>query len=416
MADLLNVDEAIGRILEDINPLDSEVVSLPESLDRVLAEDLIASSNLPPFANSAMDGFALRAADSTDAERDNPVTLRVTQDIPAGAQASAPLNPGEAARIMTGAPLPPGADAIIPVEDTDADFSKLDAAPLPERVGLYRSVPVGAAVRQIGENVHVGQRILSAGVLLRPADLGILAALGEGSMRVLRRPQVAIISSGDELVDVDQTPAPGQIRDVNSYTLAALITQAGGNAVRIPIARDTPAAVRAMFQDALATQPDLIISSAGVSVGAADYVRAILEELGEIDFWRINLRPGKPFAYGKISDVPFFGLPGNPVSVMVTFEVLVRPVLAKLSGRRAAPQIVHAITREPLQSDGRRTYARVRLTREDGQLVASSTGTQSSGALLSMVIADGLLIIPEGTTAVEAGTKLPVHLLKPLTI
>lgn len=417
MTNLLNVDEAITQILASIQTVNTETIEFDTANGRILAEDVVAAINLPPFANSAMDGFAIKAEDSHDASPANPAVLRVTQDIPAGSTSQQTLQSGEAARIMTGAPLPEGANAVIPVEDTDADFSQLGDAPLPETVQLLRTVKPGNAVRPIGENVRAGDTILTRNTIISPAAIGMLAAIGQSTVNVYRAPRVAIVSSGDELVDVQDTLTPGKIRDVNSYTLAALVRANGGQPMRIPIAKDTPQSIRAMFDAALAQKPDLIISSAGVSVGAADYVRAILDEIGEIGFWRINLRPGKPLAYGNIQGVPFFGLPGNPVSAMVTFEVLVRPALNKLRGQRTATAAtVEAITAHPIHSDGRRTYVRVTLKREANTFLASETGTQSSGALLSMVLADGLLIVPEGQKTVAAGERMTVQLLKTLEI
>jgi molybdopterin molybdotransferase len=415
MSELRSVDDALADILSHIHRLETEAISLPQSLDRVLATDIISDINLPPFANSAVDGFALKAADSNGATKQNPAMLSVTMDIPAGSTPQQAVQQGEAARIMTGAPVPDGADTIIPVEDTNADFSKLDHAPLPEQVTLYKSASVGDNVRPIGENIKVGETILVAGTVIQPADIGMLASIGKAAISVIRRPRVAIIGTGDELVAVNEPLTLGKIRDSNSYTLQALVTQDGGDAIRLAIAPDNADAIRALFNEALALQPDIIISSAGVSMGAADYVRAILDEMGAIDFWKINMRPGKPVAFGKLGDVPFFGLPGNPVSAMVTYDVLVRPAMLKLAGKTDAAHYVTAVAGETMYSDGRRTYSRVSLSRENGQLLAYETGTQSSGALISMVKADGLLIIPENVREVPAGKELQVRLLRPIS-
>lgn len=415
MSKLLNLDVAIARILERFECLPPETLPLPETLNRVLAEDLISDIQLPPFDNSAMDGFAIQAADSHNASNETPVTLKLVMDIPAGVFPQQKLEAGQAARIMTGAPIPDGADAIIPVEDTDVDFSDLDK-PMPETVALHKQVEKGAEIRFAGENIDVGQTILSSGTVIRPAEIGMLASLGHSNVAVVRKPKIVIVGTGDELVGIDEDLAPGKIRDSNSYTLSALARQDGAEAIRLPIAPDNPDAIRKLFQNALAQNPDLIISSAGVSVGAADYVRSIIEELGEIGFWRINIRPGKPLAFGRIADVPFFGLPGNPVSAMVTYDVLVRPALLKMGGRQDNSQYIEAITGEVMRSDGRRTFARVQIERENGQFVAYATGTQSSGALVSMVKADGLLIIPENNRLIETGTKLKVKLLRSLEL
>jgi molybdopterin molybdotransferase len=411
MAELLNVDEAVRRIVSGVARLPDERVSLDDALGRVLAADVESDVNLPPFANSSMDGFAVRAADVANAAADHPISLRVVMDIPAGASPVQPLGAGQAARIMTGAPLPSDADAIVPVEDTDQYFSQRGESALLETVSVLKASGAGAYVRPVGEDIAAGQIVLTSGTLLRPQELGILAALGYAEVPVVRRPRVALVSSGDELVSVGEPLAPGKIRDSNSYTLAGLVRSYGGQAIRIPVARDTLDDVRDRFRQALDSQPDVILSSAGVSVGVFDVVRTVLDEMGKVDFWRINLRPGKPLAYGHLGGVPFFGLPGNPVSAMVTFDVFVRPVLLKLSGRPDAWPTVTARTGEEMTSDGRRSYIRVRLTRDNGQWVATTTGTQSSGALTSMVKADGLLIIPEDVRHVPAGTALPVRLL-----
>ncbi len=409
---MLSVDEALQHILHDLQPLPVELAPLDEGLGRVLAEDLIAAIDLPPFANSSMDGFALRAADLHGASADAPVQLEVVMDIPAGAAPEGTLGPGQAARIMTGAPLPAGADAIAPVELTDADWTLAENCTMARQVAVAKQVAPGDYVRPVGENVRAGQRVLAGGTQLRPQHLGMLAALGQAQVPLHRRPRVAIVSSGDELVEVHEALAPGQIHDVNSYTIQGMVSELGATPLRLPIARDSLDAVRALFREALQLQPDLLISTAGVSVGAHDVVRDVLEELGELNFWRVNMRPGKPLAWGQVEGKPFFGLPGNPVSAMVTFEIFVRPALLRLAGRTEEKQVQRATVCEELHSDGRRSYLRVTLQHDDGRLLARTTGTQSSGALLSMVLADGLLVVPEGVTFVPAGSELEVHLLK----
>ena len=413
MPQLLNVDTALTNILGSVTKLGHETVPLIRALDRIIAEDIAAPINLPSFDNSAMDGYAIHAADSWAASATNPVSLAVVMDILAGAASTGRLEKGQAARIMTGAPLPAGATAIIPVEDTDDNWQKGDSSPPPARVSIRRRADEGAHIRRVGENVPAGARVMAAGSLIRPAELGMLAAIGQAEVKVIRKPKTLILTTGDELVDIDQSPAPGKIRDTNSYTVAGLIRQAGGVPVRLPIASDSLDSIRRLYRTALDQQPDMLISSAGVSVGAADLVKVVMEELGDIRFWRINMRPGKPLAYGEIQGIPFFGLPGNPVSAMVTFEIFVRPALAKMAGRRYQPQIIQAKTAADMQSDGRRSYNRVTLARIDGETVAQSTGIQSSGALMSMVLADGLAVIPEGARFVPAGTELSVMLLRP---
>lgn len=409
---LHNIDEATARILTAIQRLPAETVALIAAFGRVLAEDVRAPISLPPFANSSMDGYAVRAEDVTSATQDSPAQLRVTMDIPAGTAPDRPLQTGEAARIMTGAPMPDGADAVVPVEQTDQTWRAGADEPLLERVAILSPVRAGDYVRPIGEDVTAGQTVLHAGTPLRAQELGALAGIGCAQVQVMRQPRVAIVSTGDELIGVDEPLSPGKIRDSNSYTLYGLVLAYGGVPIRIPTAHDTLEDVRRRFHEALDAQPDLIVSSAGVSVGAFDVVRTVLDELGQVDFWRVNLRPGKPLAYGHLRSVPFFGLPGNPVSAMVTFDVFVRPVLLKMLGRPDALPTVQAVMGESLRSDGRRSYLRVTLSQENGHIVARTTGTQSSGALMSMVQADGLLIIPEGVTDVAAGQTFPVRLLR----
>ena len=412
MPPLLNVDTALANILANMKTLPAETVSLPESHDRVIAEDIVSPIDLPPFDNSAMDGYAIRYGDSAAADPANPVTLSVAMDILAGSAPDGSLESGQAARIMTGAPVPAGATAVIPVEDTDDDWSKGEDSPLPAEVRLYRQLDRGENIRSAGENIAAGATVMAAGTVIGPAEIGMLAGIGCPRVEVIRQPKVAILSSGDELVDIYDELTPGKIRDTNGYTLAGLIRQAGGIPIRLPIAKDSLDSIRALYRRALEINPDLLISTAGVSVGAADLVRVVMNELGDIDFWRINMRPGKPLAYGTIQGVPFFGLPGNPVSTMVTFEVLVKPALAKIAGRPFKRETVKAFTAGTLKSDGRRSYNRVILSQENGRIMAQTTGIQSSGALMSMVKADGLAIIPEGVMEAPPGSELNVILLR----
>jgi molybdopterin molybdotransferase len=416
VAELLNVDQALERVLQNIHPLTPETTELSASLGRILADDIVAETNLPPFPNSSMDGFAVRAEDIRDASKEKSIRLYVSMDIPAGTAPEKALNPGEAGRIMTGAPMPDGADAVIPVEDTDISWTPGDDSALPQQVGIFRSVKSGDYVRPIGEDIRLGEKIVAAGTVIRAEEIGILAALGRPRVFVIRQPRVTILSTGDELLEVDQPLARGKIRDSNSYALAALVSSCGAIPLRIPIARDTLDDVRRRFSEAIDQKPDVILSSAGVSVGAFDVVRTVIDEMGSVDFWRINLRPGKPLAFGQIGGVPFFGLPGNPVSAMVTFDVFVRPLLLKLGGRPDNARMVTAVLGESLHSDGRRSYLRVKLTHENGQYIARMTGTQSSGALSSMLLADGLLIVPENVTQANAGDAFPVRLLRDIGI
>ncbi|MDX1994173.1 MAG: molybdopterin molybdotransferase MoeA [bacterium] len=407
MVELLNVDEAIARILADIFPMGEERVPLLKSLGRVLAEDIVAQEDLPLMDNSSMDGYAVRAADVLSA----PINLRVVINQTTGKTTEKTIEATQAARIMTGAVIPQGADTVIPVEDTNSNWQISTDPALPYDVTIRKTAPKGNAIRRAGEDIQKGQLLLKRGTITGPAEIGILAATGNANPSVFKRPKVAIISSGNELIEPEEQLQPAKTRNANSYTLAALIQENGGEAVILPTATDTTASIQATFTEALRHQPNLILSSAGVSVGAADFVRSTLEQMGELNFWRINLRPGKPLAYGHLQGVPFFGLPGNPVSAMVTFEVIVRPALLKMGHRPDLRRIIHAKTTQAIQSDGRRSYLRVKLEASENGYTTTLTGTQSSGALSSMLYADGLLIIPEDVYEVPAETELPVILL-----
>ena len=413
MSDLLSVYDALNRILGHIRLLSVEDIPLLGAYQRVLAQTITAPISLPPFPNSSMDGYAVRAEDIAHASKGNPVLLNVVMDIPAGTFPTQTLGEGEAARIMTGAPIPDGATAIVPVENTDGSWDKTNPSALQPRVTIFRAVKQGDYIRPIGEDLTAGEIIAKIGDSLRPQDIGVLASLGMASVPVYQRPRVAILSGGDELAEIGQPLQQGQIYDSNRYTLAGLVLACDAEPILLPTAKDTPESIRAMFTDALSLKPDMLISSAGVSVGAADFIRDILIELGHVDFWRINIRPGKPLAFGHIHNIPFFGLPGNPVSAMVTFEVFVRPALYKMMGKPLPIQTINARLSHAITSDGRESYLRVMLNKSDtGDWIATLTGTQTSSALISMSKADGLLILPAGTTSAQAGDIYPVRLLK----
>jgi molybdopterin molybdotransferase len=408
---LLSVAEARERILSHFQPVAAESLPLVECASRVLARDVSASTDLPLFDNSSMDGFALRAADVADAAPDSARTLRVVADIPAGSHPTVSLSEGQAARIMTGAPLPQGADAVLPVEDTD--FQNRSAGlPAPEFVRAYQAVKAGENVRPRGMDIRAGEAVLQAGHLLKPQDLGVLAMLGEAQIRVHRRPRVALLSSGDELLAVDAPLESGKIRDSNSYTLAALIESAGAEVLRLGVAADQRQAVKALVEQAAALQVDLILSSAGVSVGAFDYVKEVIESNGRLDFWRVNMRPGKPLAFGDYRGIPFIGLPGNPVSAFVGFEVFVRPALGRLGGLKTADRPrVRVRLGEAVESDGRESYLRAEIREENGALMAHLSGHQGSGNLLSLVRANALLIIPAGVKSAPANQEVDAWML-----
>ena len=411
---LLPVDAVQAQILSQVVSLELEYVPTPQALGRILAGEVTARENIPPVPTSSMDGYAVRAADVADADAQTPVSLAVIADVPAGVAPQCTVGAGQAARIMTGAPLPNGADAVVPVEYTGDRWDAAEEPPLPARVAVHRAVRVGENVRPVGESIQAGQLLLTPPLRLRPQEIGLLIAVGEAKVAVRRRPRVAIIATGDELIDFHEPLTAGKVRDTNSYILEGLVRRCGGEPLRLPVARDTLAEVRARFHEALALEPDVVLSIGGVSMGTRDVVRTVVNALGAVELWRVNMRPGRPLAFGHVGDALFFGLPGNPVSAMVTFEVFVRPVLAKMQGLSLTPPTITARLGEDMRSDGRRTYARVRLEREGDEWVAFATGTQSSAVLLSIVDADGLLIIPEGVEEVPAGARLPVRLLREL--
>ena len=408
---LLSVDEARERILAHFQPVKTETLPLADVLNRVLAQNVQAADDLPLFDNSSMDGFALRASDVTSAAPESPRSLRVVADIPAGSAPTVILAPGEAARIMTGAHMPQGADAVVPVENTD--FESRDAGThAPEVVAIQKAVKVGENVRRRGMDIQSGDAVMQAGRQLRAQDLGLFAMLGLSSVTVYQRPRVALLSSGDELVEPDAPLEKGKIRDSNSYTLAALIESAGAQPLRLGVARDNYEAVHSLFERAVYLRVDLILSSAGVSVGAFDFVKKVIEDSGKMDFWRVNMRPGKPVAFGEYKGIPVIGLPGNPVSAFVGFEVFVRPTIQKLGGLiRSNRQIVRVICEEEIESDGRESYLRAEIREVDGSLVAQLTGHQGSGNLHSLVQANALLIIPAGVKCVPAGQEIIAWML-----
>ncbi len=401
---LLSVREAQEHILQKVHHVGQAKFPLEHAARRVLAEDILAAAELPSFDNSSMDGFALRSQD-TSASR---VTLRVVADIAAGASLTSSLAAGESARIMTGAPLPSGADAVIPVEETDFT-ERGTSVPAPAQVTISRQVQAGENVRMRGSDIRTGDAVLAKRHRLRAQDIGLLAMLGIANVPVFNVPRVALLSSGDELLPVDAPLTEGKIHDSNSYALAAQIEDAGAEVVRLGVAKDERAAVESLLDRAADMAVDLIVTSAGVSVGAFDFVKEVVESKGSLNFWRVNMRPGKPLAFGEYRGIPLIGLPGNPVSAFVTFEVFARPAVEKLSGleprprRRAAVRLAEAV-----ESDGRESYLRA-VVDEEG--VARLTGHQGSGNLFSLVQANALLIIPAGVKSRPAGQEVEAWLV-----
>ncbi len=409
---MLSVREAQQRILSQFSPIQETLLTpLEQAATRVLAADLYADTDLPPFDNSSVDGFAVHAEDLAAASPENPLRLPVIGDIPAGSNPTFRLEPGQSARIMTGAPLPTGADAVVMVEDTDFNNRAAGIA-APENISLYRAVKTGENVRRRGMDLKNSQQVLTAGARLRAQEIGMLAMLGIANVPVRRAPRVAILSTGDEILPVEAALRPGKIRDTNSYTLATLATGAGAEVIRLGVAADTREAVRQKLDAALEAKADVILCSAGVSVGAFDYVKEVVEGGGALDFWKVNMRPGKPLAFGEYRGIPFFGLPGNPVSAFVGFLVFVEPALERLNGvKTEARPRVRAVLGEGLESDGRESYLRALVRLEDGRYVARFPGNQSSGNLFSLVEANALLIIPSGVKSCPPETELEAWLL-----
>jgi len=406
---VISVEEALDRILSRVAVLGDERVALTRALHRVLADDVESPRDMPPWPASSMDGYALRSGDTRAAAALSPARLALAGRVPAGAMAERPLRPGEAFRIFTGAPLPEGADAVIPQEDVTAEGGILL---------VPRPVADGDFVRPRGEDMKRGDRVLERGRILSAADIGMLAAVGRTPVGVVRRPRVGILSTGDELVDLGGRIGPGQIPNSNSYSLIAQVIEAGAVPVSLGIARDRREDIEARLRWGLGC--DLLISSAGVSVGEHDFVKAALERLGaEQHLWLVDMRPGKPIAFSTIPQdgkgaLAVFALPGNPVSAMVTFEVFVRPAILRMAGhgRLHRPTITARALAPIANRDRRRGYLRVTLTPADDGYGARLTGTQSSGVLRSMVAADGLAVVP-GETTVQTGQPVKVIVLRP---
>jgi molybdopterin molybdotransferase len=409
-ADWLSVAEARASILDGVPRLQSEVRPLSDCLGSVMAERILSPLDLPPWNNSAMDGFAVLSSDVLGASETEPIDLRVVEDVPAGGFPTVILTPGAATRVMTGAPVPQGAEGVIRVEHTDGG-TRLGTAEA--RVRINRDEDAGRNVRQRGEDLRRGDCVLDEGAVVRAAEIGVAASVGRSQLRVVRRPIVGIVSSGDELVEVDGFPevlAGRKIVSSNGYSLAAQVEESHMEARRLGIAVDDPALLRERITAARGC--DALVTSAGISVGAHDHTRRVLEELGvRVAFWRVRMKPGSPFAFGWIGElggIPWFGLPGNPVSAMVTFELFVRPALLRMAGHQAVfPPIVTATLPEgyPIRP-GLTHFPRARLADREGTTVAMLTGAQGSGILTSMAAADALLVIPEDSTGVSPGEEV----------
>jgi molybdopterin molybdotransferase len=415
---MISVEEALDKVLSCVEVLGSERKPILDCLGQVLAEDVYSTINIPPLDNAAMDGFALRAEDTRGASDSSPKYLVVVGEVAAGSVPAKQVEPGTAIRIMTGAPLPEGANAVVQFENTDEVSRKLSGRDL-SQIGILCRAKKGLNVRRRGEDVARGALVLEKGKVLRPQEVGALAALGRPTAPVVRRPVVAILATGDELVDVDQALPPGKIHNSNTYTIAAAISRYGGIPKILGIGRDSVQSLTEKIDEGL--DADMLITSGGVSKGDYDMVKDVLAKQGEIGFWTVCMKPGKPIAFGVVNKVmgrkkrkvPHLGLPGNPVSSMVTFEQFARPAILKMMGRKilAKPTIQATIDDDIASTDARRVFARVVVTRRGGQYHASITGPQGSGMLTSMVKANGLAVIPENSDGAKAGDVVEVQML-----
>lgn len=398
---MLTVDEARRRVLDAMPVLDPVEVRIGDALGFALAEDVVSPHALPRFDNSAMDGYAVRGDDTERASPSKPVVLEIAGEVRAGDPGELKVLPGTAARIFTGAPIPPGADAVVPVEETDESDG---------RVSIKAAAPVGRHVRPAGDDVAAGEVIARAGLELGAGELALLASMGISPVRVRPRPRVAVLVTGDELVPPEAEPEPGQIRDSNSIALHALVADAGGDVVAFPPIRDERAAVVKAFEDA-ARGADLIVSSGGVAVGKYDFVKDVVEELGRIDLWRVAMQPGKPVVLGRVVDVPFLGLPGNPVSIHVGFEQFVRPAIRKMRGCTSLrrPTVRATLAETIRKSPGRLHFVRVRLSADADGWIAAPTGPQGSHIQSSLVDCHGVARFDADATTLEAGATVTVE-------
>ncbi len=421
-AKVINPKEALDIVLKTVGRLETEATPLEQALGLVLAEDIVSRDNIPPFDNSAMDGYAVRWEDVAEAGPDYPVTLDVIDDIKAGDASEKEIMPGTAARIMTGAQMPPGADTVVRVEDTTTDgggardaFKTVTAGDggAIKPVTITAKVKEKGNVRGAGEDVAAGEKVIESGRELKPAEIGLLASLGFPEVKTVRMAKIAIVTTGDELLEVGQPLEPGKIRNSNAYSLAAQITEAGAIPIRLGIASDTKEATKKLFTEALG-RADIVLTTGGVSVGKYDVVKDVLDEMGaEQKFWKIAQKPGHPLGFWVLNGRYVFGLPGNPVATMVCFEEYVRPAVRKMMGRMRLfrPEVQAILTSDIRKRPGRLHYIRVRVRKKNGDYYAESTGPQGSGILKSMVLADGLALIPAETESVKAGERIQTRLI-----
>ena len=409
---MISVEEALNNILDFIEVLEVEQKPLLDCLGQVLAEDVYASFDVPPQDNSAMDGYAVRAKSIVGASYERPRVLRVVGEIAAGCVSDLKVEPGTAVRIMTGAFVPRGADVVVPFEDTD-EVDRKQASASRAEIGVCVDLPQGANIRRRGEDIAKGALVVRRGKLLHPAEIGVLASLGKKIVSVIRRPVVGILATGNEVLEINQPLLPGKIYNSNSYSLAAQVIRYGGIPKLLGIAPDDVEQLTMAIRHSY--DCDILVTSGGVSLGDYDVVKQVLAAEGNISFWTVCMKPGKPLAFGTFTrddgkKIPHLGLPGNPVSSMITFEVFVRPAILKMMGRdsSAKPNITAVMEDSIMNNDGRRIFARVAVSRRDGKYLARLTGPQGSGILTSMTKANGLAVIPESTQEVKPGADVEV--------
>jgi molybdopterin molybdotransferase len=417
----LTVDEALEKILGYASVLEPEEKPILECLDQVLAEDVVSEITIPPLDNTAMDGYAVRWEDVQDASADTPVALKVIEELPAGRIAQNSVERSEATRIMTGAPIPDGADTIVPFEDTDEEEQKKQGKGGGLRdIKIFSCMGQGANIRRAGEDVITGSTLVKSGTVLRPAEIGVLASLGRATARVIRRPVISILATGDELVDLGEPLPPGKIYNSNNFSVASLVLRYGGIPRVLGIARDNMESLKSKIAEGI--EADMVITSAGVSKGDYDIVKDVLAQQGEIAFWMVKMKPARPLAFGllkgengrgEVRKVPHLGLPGNPVSSMIAFEQFGRPALLKMQGKKNLAKSTVTATMEDtvVNTDARRIFARAIVTRRNGRYYARTTGPQGSGILTSMSLANGLAVIPEDVEVVNKGDQVQVQML-----
>jgi molybdopterin molybdotransferase len=413
---MISVEQALDKVLSYVDVLGKETCPILDCLGQVLAEDVVASFNVPPLDNTAMDGYAVRSEDTHGATQQSPRFLRVIETVPAGSISRRKLTTGTAIRIMTGAPIPEGANSVVPFEYTD-ESQRMESS---GEIGVLCEAEAGWNIRQAGEDIRKGSLVLAEGMEIKPAQVGILASLGLNRVRVIRRPVIAVLATGDELVDIGQPLIPGKIYNSNSYSVAALVRHYGAVPKLLGIALDSEDSVVAGLRQGL--DADMLITSGGVSAGDYDVVKDVLAKQGEVTFWTVRMKPGKPLAFGRIRGVsktgavkyiPHLGLPGNPVSSMITFELFARPAILKMMGKKILTKpIVNAVMEESIvNNDGRRIFARAMVEKRNGQYFAHLTGPQGSGILTSMSMANGLVIVPEDKVKVKPGDMVKVMML-----